>query len=140
MFVFSGFPGGASGKEPTWQCRRREFDPWVGKIPWMRALWPIPVFFAWRIPWTEEPGRLQSMISLRVRHDRSDLWTLICLFTHQSRNQTQVSSLARSSIIIEPPGKPQISSYTVLNARDHQMVKWVQIMLVVKEFLPFLNL
>ena len=26
---------------------------------------------AWKIPWTEEPGRLQSMGSLRVRHD----WT-----------------------------------------------------------------
>ena len=24
---------------------------------------------AWRIPWMEEPGRLQSMGSLRVRHD-----------------------------------------------------------------------
>ena len=24
---------------------------------------------AWKIPWTEEPGRLQSMRSLRVRHD-----------------------------------------------------------------------
>ena len=24
---------------------------------------------AWRIPWTEEPSRLQSMVSLRVRHD-----------------------------------------------------------------------
>ena len=23
----------------------------------------------WNIPWTEEPGRLQSMESLRVRHD-----------------------------------------------------------------------
>ena len=25
--------------------------------------------FAWRIPWTEEPGELQSMGSQRVRHD-----------------------------------------------------------------------
>ena len=25
--------------------------------------------FAWKVPWTEEPGRLQSMGSLRVRHD-----------------------------------------------------------------------
>ena len=25
--------------------------------------------FAWKIPWTEEPGRLQSMGSLRVGHD-----------------------------------------------------------------------
>ena len=24
---------------------------------------------AWRIPWTEEPGRLQSIESQRVRHD-----------------------------------------------------------------------
>ena len=24
---------------------------------------------AWRIPWTEEPGGLQSIGSLRVRHD-----------------------------------------------------------------------
>ena len=24
---------------------------------------------AWRIPWTEEPGRLTSMGSQRVRHD-----------------------------------------------------------------------
>ena len=27
--------------------------------------------FAWKIPWTEEPGRLQSMGSLRVGHDRA---------------------------------------------------------------------
>ena len=25
--------------------------------------------FAWKIPWTEEPGRLQSMGSPRVRYD-----------------------------------------------------------------------
>ena len=28
---------------------------------------------AWKIPWTEEPGRLQSMGSRKVRHHRSDL-------------------------------------------------------------------
>jgi len=27
---------------------------------------------AWRIPWTEEPGRLQSMGSQRVGHDLRD--------------------------------------------------------------------
>ena len=26
---------------------------------------------AWRIPWTEEPGRLRSIGSCRVRHDQS---------------------------------------------------------------------
>ena len=33
---------------------------------------------AWKIPWTEEPGRLQSMVSLRVRHDWA---TSLSLFT-----------------------------------------------------------
>ena len=33
---------------------------------------------AWKIPWTEEPGRLQSMGSLRVRHDQT---TSLSLFT-----------------------------------------------------------
>ena len=27
---------------------------------------------AWKIPWKEEPGRLQSMVSRRVRHLLSD--------------------------------------------------------------------
>ena len=29
---------------------------------------------AWKIPWTEEPGRLQSIESQRVRHDRALAW------------------------------------------------------------------
>ena len=28
-----------------------------------------PSTLAWKIPWMEEPGRLQSMGSQRVRHD-----------------------------------------------------------------------
>ena len=38
-----GFPGGPSDKEPTCQCRRCSFDPWVGKIPWRREWKPTPV-------------------------------------------------------------------------------------------------
>ena len=30
---------------------------------------PHSSILAWRIPWMEEPGRLLSMGSLRVRHD-----------------------------------------------------------------------
>ena len=32
---------------------------------------------AWRIPWTEEPGGLQSMESQRVGHDRATNTVLI---------------------------------------------------------------
>ena len=33
------------------------------------AMAPHSSTLAWKIPWMEEPGRLQSMESLRVRHD-----------------------------------------------------------------------
>ena len=34
-----------------------------------KAMTPHSSTFAWKIPWTEEPGGLQSMGSQRVRHD-----------------------------------------------------------------------
>ena len=47
LFQEMGFSGGASGEEPTCQCRRlkrHEFHYWisVGKIPWRRAWQPTP--------------------------------------------------------------------------------------------------
>ena len=51
------FPIGSAGKEPTWQCRTE------------KAMAPRSSTLAWKIPWMEEPGRLQSMGSLRVGHD-----------------------------------------------------------------------
>ena len=35
-----GFPGGSDSKESA--CRRHEFNPWVGKIPWRRE-WQLTV-------------------------------------------------------------------------------------------------
>ena len=40
---------------------RREFHPWVKNIPWKKK-WIL----SWKIPWTEETGRLQSMKFQRV--------------------------------------------------------------------------
>ena len=34
-----------------------------------KAMAPHSSTLAWKIPWTEEPGRLQPMGSLRVGHD-----------------------------------------------------------------------
>ena len=55
---------------------------WVGKMPWRRRWQPTP-----EIPWTEEPGRLQSMGSQRVRHDSAtnqqlSLSLSIYIYTH----------------------------------------------------------
>ena len=69
-----GFPDGASGIEPICQLRHKRlgFDPWSEdpSEKEMATHFSIP---AWRIPWTEKPAGLQSMGSLRVRHDWSDL-------------------------------------------------------------------
>ena len=67
-----GLPGGSSGKEPASQCRRQKrhgFDPWMGKISLEEGLATHSSILAWRIPWTEEPGRLQSIELQRVSHD-----------------------------------------------------------------------
>ena len=40
---------------------------------------------AWKIPWMEEPGRLQSMGSLRVGHDWAT-WLSLLTFMHWRRN------------------------------------------------------
>ena len=48
--------------------------PWVGKIPCKRKWQPTPVFLAWEIPWTEEPGRLQCHRVAKYQARLSD-WT-----------------------------------------------------------------
>jgi len=72
-------PGGASGKESACQCRRGKrydgFDPWVKEDPLEEEMATHSSLLAWRIPWTEEPGGLQSMGSPRVRHDLANKHT-----------------------------------------------------------------
>ena len=44
---YTNFPSGASGKEPTCQCRRHKrsgLDPWFRKIPWRRKWQPTLIF------------------------------------------------------------------------------------------------
>ena len=56
--------------------------PLLNKVTYIgsteKAMAPHSSTLAWKIPWVEEPGGLQSMGSLRVRHD----WvTSLSLFT-----------------------------------------------------------
>ena len=72
-----GFPGGASGKEPICQCRRlkrRGFSPWEDwEDPLEKEMVTRSGVLVWEIPWTEEPGGLQSIALHRVGPDCSDL-------------------------------------------------------------------
>ena len=69
-----GFPGSANSKELYCQFRREEMR--VRSLGWEDALEEGMAahssILAWRIPWAEEPGGLQSIGSHRVGHDCSD--------------------------------------------------------------------
>ena len=66
-----GFPGGSAVKhlpamqetQETWVQSLGQEDPLEEEMATHSSI------LTWRIPWTEEPGRLQSMGSHRIRHD-----------------------------------------------------------------------
>ena len=64
--VFLDFPGGSAGKESTCNAGDLGSIPGLGKFPGGGKGYPHSSILAWRIPRTEEPGRLQSMGSQRV--------------------------------------------------------------------------
>ena len=71
---------------------------------------------AWKIPWTEEPGGLQSMGSLRVGHDWATSLSLFTFHFHALEKEmaTYFSVLAwRISGTGEPGGLPSMGSHRV---------------------------
>ena len=76
---------------------------------------------SWRIPWTEKPGRVQSMGSQRVGRDRSDLaciYVCVCIprLPHSARGWEDLleKEMATHSSIrawkipwMEEPDRPQ---------------------------------
>ena len=65
---FSGFPGGSDGKASVYNAGDLGSIPGSGRFPGEVNDNPLQ-YLAWRIPWTEAPGGLQSMGLQRVRHD-----------------------------------------------------------------------
>ena len=87
-----GIPRGSAVKNlPVMQNTQ---ETWIGPQDWEdppeEGMATHSRILAWRIPWTEEPGRLQSMGSQRVRHDwatehtctQSHFKTQACLTDH----------------------------------------------------------
>ena len=71
---------------------------------------------AWKIPWTEEPGGLQSMGSLRVGHDWATSLSLFTFHSHvlEKEMATHSSVLAwRIPGTGEPGGLPSMGSHRV---------------------------
>ena len=68
VYIWSSYTSGHSGVFIWISCT------WYAE----KAMAPHSSTLAWKIPWMEGPGRLQSMGSLRVRHDWA---TSLSLFT-----------------------------------------------------------
>ena len=92
--------------------------PWVNKTNFLREagssnsqyfMAPHSSTLAWKIPWMEEPGRLQSMRSLRVRHDWAA--SLSCIGEGNS-NPLQCSCLEIPGMG-EPGGLPSMGLHRV---------------------------
>ena len=70
--MFLGFPSGSDGKESACNEEDPGSIPGLGRSP-EEEMATHSSILACRIPWTEEPGGLQSMGSQRVGQDCSDL-------------------------------------------------------------------
>ena len=68
VFKPSVLPDGSSGKRTCLQCRRCGFDRWMGKITLEKEMATHSSILAWKVPWTEESGGLQSMRLQRAEH------------------------------------------------------------------------
>ena len=68
LYRLCDFPGGSDGKASA--CNAGDGGLIPGREdPLEKEMAIHSSTLAWKIPWTEEPDRLQSMGSQRVRHD-----------------------------------------------------------------------
>ena len=95
-------------------------ETWVWSPGWEdpleKGMAPYSSILAWRIPWTEKPGGLQSMGSQRVRHDWRSNTPWICLVNRHLRfNESKTEFitevlLLRLAFFHTPPLVPALLS------------------------------
>ena len=71
MSILWGFPGGSVVKNPPAMQEMQEMlvQSLSWEDPMEEGMATHANILAWRIPWIEVPGRIQSIGSQRVRHD-----------------------------------------------------------------------
>ena len=78
-----------------------------------KVMAPHSSTLAWKIPWTEEPGRLQSMGSRRVGHDWATSLSLFTFMRWRRKWQPTPVFLPGESRDSEPGGLPSMGSHGV---------------------------
>ena len=73
MLFILGFPSGTVVKNPLANAGDARdagwINPWGREDPLEQEMETQSSIFAWKIPWTEEPGGLQSVGSQRIRQN-----------------------------------------------------------------------
>ena len=119
--VFS--PGEFHGLHSRWGCKESETTDWLSLSE--KAMAPYSSTLAWKLPWTEEPGRLQSMGSRRVRHrTRLSAFTFTFHFHALEKEMATHSSVLAWRIpgMGKPGGLPSVGSHTTEHTIAHASV------------------
>ena len=78
-----------------------------------KAMAPHSSTLAWKIPWMEEPGGLQSMGSLRVGHDSVTSLSLFTFMHGEGNGNPLQYSCLENPRDREPDGLPSLGSHRV---------------------------
>ena len=89
------FPGGSDDKESTCNVEDSGSIPGSGRSPVEGNGNRLQPTLAWRITWTEEPGRLLSMGSQTVWHD----WVTNTITIRDTQNNLYQYSLIKKELV-----------------------------------------
>ena len=100
IFYFGGLPSGSWWRIclPMQETQETQFWSLGREDPLAEEMATHSSILAWKIPWTEEPGRLQSMESQRIRHDWACTETGMCIYLFilaEPHSMWDLSSLIR---------------------------------------------
>ena len=97
MKHLSSGAGGSDGKESACSARDWGLIPELGRSPGEGNGYPCSSILAWRTPWTEEPGRRQSLGSQRVGHS-SVSNTLSCFQVLSFKNKAYLKQKEKKKV------------------------------------------
>ena len=100
-----GFPGGAVVKDLPANAGDVGSTPGQ-KDPLEKGMAARPSILVWRSPWTEDPGRLQSMELQRVRHDGAT--SLSLLYKPSYKLCTHSVSFYHLCVTASSPARPPV--------------------------------
>jgi len=94
------------GLQHKWQNNIELRFGWTQYSLWEKAMAPHSSALAWRIPWAEEPGGLQSMGPLRAGHDWTTSLSLSCIGDFTSLSLSCIGDFTSLSCIGEGNSNP----------------------------------